>query len=212
MKYIYFIVPITLLLFIWISFFYEDSKDEVKNKDRENAFSRGTVQSKSQSKNGQSSKRSLFEEDSKFLEFKDFGDIEEVDSSTLTPTERERRKKLIIQKSKKLADRFPNNSVIPRELSKEEEEKATQIKLKMATVQSQYLENEKVSKEDRLFYYKERLKTSKDRLEIFRYALSQQNGGVFDETKLDGFLKERYDLFLENERAYSDEISKVEKE
>ena len=138
--------------------------------------------------------------------------MEEADSSDLTPEEKERRKKLIIEKSKKLAEMFPHNSVIPRELSLEESKKVNETKERMAMIQNNFLQNETVSKEDKIFYYNQRLKISKDRLEIFRYALGLQNGGNFDESKLDGFLKERYESILENEKAYSEEITKIEKE
>ena len=48
----------------------------------------------------------------------------------------------------------------------------------MANIQNQFFQNEKVSKENKLFYYKEKIKTMKDRLEIFRYALGLENNGT----------------------------------
>lgn len=211
MKYIYYVIPFLLLIFIGVSLFYTGSGSKNNSKGNGSEFARGSIDSATGRRKGRATERSLFEEDSKFLEFPEVG-IEEPDSLQLTPVERERRKKLIIEKSKKLAAQFPHNSIIPRELSKEEEKKLAETNQKMANVQNQFLQNEKVAKEDRLFYYKERLKTSKDRLEIFRYVLAQQNGGSFDESKLDSYLKDRYENFLENEKAYVDEIIKVEKE
>ena len=211
MKYFYYIAPLILLLFIGYSFFNDFTK--TKNNSRENEMGSITESTNSNTtkKKGRANGKSLFDEDAKFLEFPDLG-LEELDADAITPAEKERRKKLIIEKSKKLANLFPHNSVIPRELSAEEAKKLAETNQKMANIQNQFLQNEKVPKEDRLFYYKERLKTSKDILEIFRYALGLENAGVFDETKLEGFLKERYEVFVENEKAYTDEIAKVEKE
>ncbi|MBP9884778.1 MAG: hypothetical protein KBF93_00680 [Leptospiraceae bacterium] len=211
MKYIYYLVSLVLILLITISFVYFSSNFKNNSANKNDGFSRGVVEKGSGSLRKSARQRSLFEEDSKFLEFPDMG-MEEADSSDLTPEEKERRKKLIIEKSKKLAEMFPHNSVIPRELSLEESKKVNETKERMAMIQNNFLQNETVSKEDKIFYYNQRLKISKDRLEIFRYALGLQNGGNFDESKLDGFLKERYESILENEKAYSEEITKIEKE
>ncbi len=211
MKYIYYIAPFALLLLIGFSFFKDFTKSNNNVGENNREIAHESTDSSSTKKKGRANGKSLFDEDSKFLEFPEIG-IEDFESGELTLAERERRKKLIIEKSKKLADMFPHNSVIPREFSSAEAKKLVETSQKMANIQNQFLQNEKVPKEDKLFYYKERLKTSKDRLEIFRYALGLENGGVFDESKLEGFLKERYEVFLENEKAYSNEIIKVEKE
>lgn len=211
MKYIYYLVSVVIILLIIISFIYFSSnfqKNSVSNKD---GFYRGVVEKDRGSLKKSARQRSLFDEDSNFLEFSNMG-MEDADVSDLTPEEKYRRKKLIIEKSKKLAEMFPHNSVIPRELSLEESKKVNEINERMAMIQNNFLQNETVSKEDKIFYYNQRLKISKDRLEIFRYALGLQNGGNFDESKLDGFLKERYETILENEKTYSEEITKIEKE
>lgn len=213
MKYIYYIAPIALVLFIGFSFFSDFTKPKKKNAST--ALERAEEmysESANAKRKKKASGKSLFDADSKFLEFPEIGN-EEIDlNAPLTPEEREKRRKFIIEKAKKLADMFPNNSVIPRHLSPDALKKLEETNQRMASIQNQLIQNEKVSKEDKLFYYKERLKTSKDRLEVFRYALGLENNGVFDESKLEGFLKERYDIFVENEKAYADEIIKVEKE
>jgi hypothetical protein len=211
MKYIYYIAPFALLLLIGFSFFKDFTKSNSGSSENNTELAQDSIDSSSIKKKGRANGKSLFDEDSKFLEFPELG-VEELESGELTPAERERRKKLIIEKSKKLADMFPHNSVIPRELSAADAKKLAETNQKMANIQNQFFQNEKVPKEDKLFYYKERLKTSKDRIEIFRYALGLENNGVFDESKLEGFLKERYEVFLENEKAYANEIVKVEKE
>ena len=211
MKYIYYLIAAILILFILFSFFNSNSNSRKNSFQDQDGFARGTVDSNRNKSKNRSRDRSLFEEDSKFLEFNDAG-FDEMDSQELTQAERERRRKIVIEKTKKLAALFPHNSIIPRELSQEEAKKIAETNLKMATIQNSFLQNEKVTKEDKIFYYKERFKISKDRLEIFRYVLGLQNSGVFEESKLDGVLKERYEVLLENEKAYSDEIGKVEKE
>lgn len=211
MKYIYYIAPIVLLIIIGFSFIKDFTKDNTNSKEAEITTNSSFSESSSSKKRRRAGDKSLFDEDSKFLEFPELG-VEEVDSDSLTAAEKEKRKKLIIEKSKKLAEMFPHNSVIPRELSPEDAKKLAETNQRMANIQNQFFQNEKVSKENKLFYYKERLKTAKDRLEIFRYALGLENNGTFDENKLEGFLKERYEVFLENEKAYTNEISKVEKE
>jgi len=211
MKYIYYLVSIVLILLIIISFVYFSSNFRKNSTSNKEGFARGVVEKDSGSLRKSARQRSLFDEDSKFLEFSDMG-MEDADSSDLTPEEKDKRKKLIIEKSKKLAELFPHNSVIPRELSLEESKRVNETNQRMTMIQNNFLQNETVSKEDKIFYYSQRLKISKDRLEIFRYALGLQNGGNFDESKLDGFLKERYETILENEKAYSEEITKIEKE
>ena len=211
MKYIYYIAPLALLILIGFSFLRDFTNPKSNSKEMELTNSQTNSDSTSSKNRRRASGKSLFDEDAKFLEFPELG-VEEVDSDNLSDVEKEKRKKLIIEKSKNLAEMFPHNSVIPRELSPADAKKLAETNQKMANIQNQFLQNEKVSKENKLFYYKERLKTAKDRLEIFRYALGLENAGVFDETRLDGLLKERYEIFVENEKAYSNEIVKVEKE
>lgn len=211
MKYIYRFIFFIFVLFILFYFFYFRSNFKSVHTRSQEDFFRGSVNTEKKKMQARSRERSLFEADSKFLEFPIVG-IEDEDSSDLTPIEKERRRKIIIEKTKKLADMFPHNSVIPRELTLEEAKKVAETNQKMATIQNNFLQNEVVSKEDKIFYYKERLRTSKDRLEIFRYALGLQNAGNFDESKLEDFLKERYNAMLESEKAYADEIVKLEKE
>lgn len=152
--------------------------------------------------------KSLFDEDSKFLEFKDGPEFEV--KSEYTEEELEQRKKLIIEKSKYLADLFPNNSVIPRALSRKEEKEKLELEKKMSEIRNKFLNGIETNKTERGFYYTNRLKTTEDRLEIFRYIFGKPNEGNFDIDKLEPILKERYLDMIELEKAYKEEIKKNE--
>ena len=69
MKYIYSLVIIILISFIGISFFYLNTSSKRNSENSQNEFARGGIDS--QKKNRiRSRDRSLFEEDSKFLDRK----------------------------------------------------------------------------------------------------------------------------------------------
>ncbi|MDI7202689.1 LIC_20245 family lipoprotein [Leptospira santarosai] len=91
--------------------------------------------------------------------------------SGLSPEEKERIRKEVIQKIKPLADRFPNNSLIPRELTKEQEEKRKKDEEKMDEVRGALLEGREVTKNDMEFYLDSKIKRSNDMTEILEYSI-----------------------------------------
>ncbi|RHX84031.1 LIC_20245 family lipoprotein [Leptospira stimsonii] len=91
--------------------------------------------------------------------------------SSLSPEEKERLRKEVIQKVKPLADRFPNNSMIPRELTKEEEEKRRKDEERMSEIRAALLEGREVEKPEMKFYLDSKIKRSNDMEEILEYSL-----------------------------------------
>lgn len=91
--------------------------------------------------------------------------------SSLSPEEKERIRKEVIQKVKPLADRFPNNSLIPRELTKEQEEKRKKDEEKMDEIRGALLEGREVAKNDMEFYLDSKIKRSNDMTEILEYSV-----------------------------------------
>jgi hypothetical protein len=156
-------------------------------------------------------KKSLFDEDSKFLDFPNITEVEFKSSSDLTEAELKERKKIIIEKSKYLADLFPNNSVIPRQLTPTQEKIIQENELKMTRIRNKALNSLEISKEEKNFYYTNRLKTTSDRVEIFEYVLGRALEGKFEIDKLDPILKERYNDLLQSKNAYQEELDKLNK-
>ncbi|TGK27678.1 hypothetical protein EHQ05_07750 [Leptospira yasudae] len=91
--------------------------------------------------------------------------------SNLSPEEKERIRKEVIQKVKPLADRFPNNSLIPRELTKEQEEKKKKDEERMDEVRAALLEGREVAKPEMTFYLDSKIKRSDDMTEILEYSV-----------------------------------------
>nr|EMN22300.1 hypothetical protein LEP1GSC063_0135 [Leptospira santarosai serovar Arenal str. MAVJ 401] len=96
-----------------------------------------------------------------------------VAGSGLSLEEKEIIRKEVIQKIKPLADRFPNNSLIPRELTKEQEqeEKRKKDEEKMDEVRGALLEGREVAKNDMEFYLDSKIKRSNDMTEILEYSI-----------------------------------------
>ncbi len=91
--------------------------------------------------------------------------------SSLSPEEKERLRKEVIQKVKPLAERFPNNSMIPRELTKEEEEKRRKVEERISEIRTALLEGREVEKPEMKFYLDSKIKRSNDMEEILEYSL-----------------------------------------
>ncbi|EQA55564.1 LIC_20245 family lipoprotein [Leptospira kmetyi] len=152
--------------------------DGDKNDKLQSGLSRNTVNREEDS---------IFESGN-FLDFSKSGEPENVSDSetdsvadnasaanggysSLSPEEKERIRKEVIQKVKPLADRFPNNSLIPRELTKEQEEKRKKDEEKMDEIRGALLEGREVAKPDMEFYLDSKIKKSNDMTEILEYSV-----------------------------------------
>ncbi|EMY78684.1 hypothetical protein LEP1GSC060_0527 [Leptospira weilii serovar Ranarum str. ICFT] len=91
--------------------------------------------------------------------------------SSLSFQEKERIRKEVIQKVRPLAERFPDNSLIPRELTKEQEEKQKKDEERMYEIRGALLEEREVAKSDMEFYLDSKIKKSNDMTEILEYGL-----------------------------------------
>ncbi len=156
-------------------FFLEEEKilknDSSENVSLSNGLSRSTVIRREDS---------LFESGN-FLNFTESEDlpITNISStntpkneySTLSSEEKDRIRKEVIQRVKSLADRFPDNSLIPRELTKTQEDKRKKDEERISEVRIALLEGREVIKPEMEFYLDSKIKKTKDMVEILEYSM-----------------------------------------
>ena len=204
MKYKYLFVFFGILICTYIFFSLKSSRKNITNGFEENLDDSSSLTILKKKKD----QKSLFAEDSKFLEFPLVTEPDFQNNGELTELEIEERKKFIILKAKPLADLFPNNSVIPRELSPTGEKIKKENEKKITIIRNKLLQDIETTKAERNFYYTSRLKITEDRLEIFKYTIGKMNAGDFSQDKLEPLLKERLEDMLKTEKAYREEIGK----
>ncbi|MBM2887386.1 hypothetical protein RBB68_18825 [Leptospira interrogans] len=168
-----------LLIFLCSSavfmFFLEEEKilknDSSENVSLSNGLSRSTVIRREDS---------LFESGN-FLNFTESEDLPVTnisstntpknEYSTLSSEEKDRIRKEVIQRVKSLADRFPDNSLIPRELTKTQEDKRKKDEERISEVRIALLEGREVIKPEMEFYLDSKIKKTKDMVEILEYSM-----------------------------------------
>ncbi|EKR36266.1 hypothetical protein LEP1GSC096_2231 [Leptospira interrogans serovar Hebdomadis str. R499] len=91
--------------------------------------------------------------------------------STLSSEEKDRIRREVIQRVKSLADRFPDNSLIPRELTKTQEDKRKKDEERISEVRIALLEGREVIKPEMEFYLDSKIKKTKDMVEILEYSM-----------------------------------------
>ncbi|EMN55481.1 hypothetical protein LEP1GSC089_2598 [Leptospira interrogans serovar Autumnalis str. LP101] len=91
--------------------------------------------------------------------------------STLSSEEKDRIRKEVIQRVKSLADRFPDNSLIPRELTKTQKDKRKKDEERISEVRIALLEGREVIKPEMEFYLDSKIKKTKDMVEILEYSM-----------------------------------------
>lgn len=156
-------------------FFLEEGKSSKSNSSENvrlsNGLSRNTVIRKEDS---------LFESGD-FLNFTESEDLAVTDISsittpkneysTLSPEEKDRIRKEVIQRVKSFADRFPDNLLIPRELTKAQEDKRKKDEERMSEVRIALLEGREVVKPEMEFYLDSKIKKTEDMVEILEYSM-----------------------------------------
>lgn len=167
-----------LLIFLCFTaslFFLEEGKSYKSNSSENvrlsNGLSRNTVIRKEDS---------LFESGD-FLNFTESEDLAVTDISsittpkneysTLSPEEKDRIRKEVIQRVKSFADRFPDNLLIPRELIKAQEDKRKKDEERMSEVRIALLEGREVVKPEMEFYLDSKIKKTEDMVEILEYSM-----------------------------------------
>ncbi|XDD52298.1 hypothetical protein AB3N59_18325 [Leptospira sp. WS92.C1] len=172
------LTSLTYIIFSDAGGFFFSEKEEEKLKS---GLSRNTVDRQ---------EGSMFESGN-FLDFSKSGEVEDentagasastnvsaTEPAKITPEEREKLRKEMILKAKPLAEKFPNNSLIPRELTKEQENKKKQDEEKMNEIRAALLEGREVAKPEMEFYLDSKIKRSDDMTEILEYSIK-----VFKET------------------------------
>lgn len=156
-------------------FFLEEEKilknDSSENVSLSNGLSRSTVIRREDS---------LFESGN-FLNFTESEDLPVTnisstntpknEYSTLSSEEKDRIRKEVIQRVKSLADRFPDNSLIPRELTKTQKDKRKKDEERISEVRIALLEGREVIKPEMEFYLDSKIKKTKDMVEILEYSM-----------------------------------------
>lgn len=156
-------------------FFLEEGKSSKSNSSENvrlsNGLSRNTVIRKEDS---------LFESGD-FLNFTESEDLAVTDISsittpkneysTLSPEEKDKIRKEVIQRVKSFADRFPDNLLIPRELTKAQEDKRKKDEERMSEVRIALLEGREVVKPEMEFYLDSKIKKTEDMVEILEYSM-----------------------------------------
>lgn len=174
-KILYSILLIFLCSSVVFMFFLEEEKilknDSSENVSLSNGLSRSTVIRREDS---------LFESGN-FLNFTESEDLPVTnisstntpknEYSTLSSEEKDRIRKEVIQRVKSLADRFPDNSLIPRELTKTQEDKRRKDEERISEVRIALLEGREVIKPEMEFYLDSKIKKTKDMVEILEYSM-----------------------------------------
>ncbi|AKP28141.1 hypothetical protein KQY10_02620 [Leptospira interrogans] len=174
-KILYSILLIFLCSSVVFMFFLEEEKilknDSSENVSLSNGLSRSTVIRREDS---------LFESGN-FLNFTESEDLPVTnisstntpknEYSTLSSEEKDRIRKEVIQRVKSLADRFPDNSLIPRELTKTQEDKRKKDEERISEVRIALLEGREVIKPEMEFYLDSKIKKTKDMVEILEYSM-----------------------------------------
>ncbi len=190
-------------------FFLEEEKilknDSSENVSLSNGLSRSTVIRREDS---------LFESGN-FLNFTESEDLPVTnisstntpknEYSTLSPEEKNRIRREVIQRVKSLADRFPDNSLIPRELTKTQEDKRKKDEERISEVRIALLEGREVIKPEMEFYLDSKIKKTKDMVEILEYSMKffqdsrkndQDSSSKLIEERLVSLQKSREELVL----------------
>ncbi|ULG82367.1 hypothetical protein FH589_00265 [Leptospira interrogans] len=174
-KILYSILLIFLCSSVVFMFFLEEEKilknDSSENVSLSNGLSRSTVIRREDS---------LFESGN-FLNFTESEDLPVTnisstntpknEYSTLSSEEKDRIREEVIQRVKSLADRFPDNSLIPRELTKTQEDKRKKDEERISEVRIALLEGREVIKPEMEFYLDSKIKKTKDMVEILEYSM-----------------------------------------
>ncbi|WP_061281014.1 LIC_20245 family lipoprotein [Leptospira interrogans] len=174
-KILYSILLIFLCSSVVFMFFLEEEKilknDSSENVSLSNGLSRSTVIRREDS---------LFESGN-FLNFTESEDLPVTnisstntpknEYSTLSSEEKDRIRREVIQRVKSLADRFPDNSLIPRELTKTQEDKRKKDEERISEVRIALLEGREVIKPEMEFYLDSKIKKTKDMVEILEYSM-----------------------------------------
>ncbi|KGE21546.1 LIC_20245 family lipoprotein [Leptospira interrogans] len=174
-KILYSILLIFLCSSVVFMFFLEEEKilknDSSENVSLSNGLSRSTVIRREDS---------LFESGN-FLNFTESEDLPVTnisstntpknEYSTLSSEEKDRIRREVIQRVKSLADRFPDNSLIPRELTKTQEDKRRKDEERISEVRIALLEGREVIKPEMEFYLDSKIKKTKDMVEILEYSM-----------------------------------------
>ncbi|TGK20103.1 hypothetical protein EHO61_06255 [Leptospira fluminis] len=168
------LISFLVLALVYFGFFWIPAEAEKEETVLQGGLSRRTVSS---------GEGSLFDGSSDFVHFQEPTEETETDhdgktaaagTSSESDRNEEERAKLLEQsyeRFKPLADRFPNNRMIPKKLSPEETAKRREEETRYDSIQSDLLEKREVLKEDLSFYLNEKLKRSDDMLEILKYGL-----------------------------------------
>lgn len=157
---------------------------------------------------------SLFDSNSGFLDFSGVGDNSQsypLTTQNLTEEEKEKRRKLLIEKYKELAERFPGNRFIPREYTPEEKEKMERREANMNFLTEKIISGEELTPNEQAYFYFNKLEEIKEKLEIIEYAKKKfEEDGILNETTRK-IIDERLNSILERRKIYNQELESAKR-
>lgn len=157
---------------------------------------------------------SLFDSNSGFLDFSGVGDNSQsypLTTQNLTEEEKEKRRKLLIEKYKELAERFPGNRFIPREYTPEEKEKMERREANMNFLTEKIISGEELTPNEQAYFYFNKLEEIKEKLEIIEYAKKKfEEDGILNETTRK-IIDERLNSIMERRKIYNQELESAKR-
>jgi hypothetical protein len=219
-KFILYSVIIGILIFITFLLFIPSNNRNTNSESDSNHY-RTNYNNTEDAIRDDLKDNSVFASDSGFLDFSQSGEISDskdsseknnyYDPANISKEERERRRKLTIERMKPLADLFPNNRYIPRDYSKEELEKINKKEEIMDSIQERILNGDELTPDERMYYFSEKKSDSASKLEIFNYAknkLSELGKGNNPNSKI---IEERLQSIESRAILYDEEINSAKK-
>ena len=205
------IVSISLILAYLLFSKSDNSKNNLRDKNSLSANYNYT--SGREALSSEKNDSSLFDSENGFLEFsanqeeKTDKDSEiPYDPAKISPEERERRRKLAIEKFKPLVAIFPNNRYIPREKTEEELAKENRRNEIMNSMQDRILDGDELTSDESLYFYSEKKQELNEKLEILNYAKEKLYTNANTNSTTSDFLKRRFESLQSREVAYNKEI------
>ncbi len=209
---LYIVTSFATILLAYILFQNPEESQQSKSENPNAMQSGATFRTAKEAIEIESKESSLFEEKNGFLDFSGVASEEprkDPASSEISEEERERRRKLVIEKYRELAKLFPKNRYIPREYTPAEQEEIERRDANMNYLQERILANDTLTPNESAYFYANKLEETKEKLEIIDYALKKLTEvGALNEASRK-IIEERMTSIQSRSKIYSQELEKA---